>query len=232
MIASANIILLLRSVRVVPLVLLLAASGHAQNTGQGNGPSSSPVLPPAGGSAGPVPPELQQRMAVLAEIQSAIPPNDRRSAGTALQSAALAKARDKVRSGDLAAAGDFLTATNPFQAGTSQWHMDAAQRWLALAEDFSKGPDRQRTPTVVTRTLQHLDEAAELARRSGDTRGQADAKSTTGFLHERYRGDPNSAIASYKAALQLQPNDRGIREALTRLEKSLAILQARARSRK
>ena len=48
-----------------------------------------------------------------------------------------------------------------------------------------------------------------------------------GFIQQRYVGDPAAALASYRAALALSPNDKSIKENLDRLEKSDAILRAR-----
>jgi hypothetical protein len=81
----------------------------------------------------------------------------------------------------------------------------------------------------VTQLLRHTDQAELVARQVGNVAARAGAMSLAAYVHERFRGDVPTAIASLKAALILQPADPNIRETLNRLESSLAILQARSR---
>lgn len=198
---------------------------------QGKVPLPDWVLNPASGkSSTSLSPELQKKSDILRQLRTGDGPATPGDAPAHLQGRALADAKARVKNNDFAGAEDSLTVDNPFEPSTALWHLDTAQRWLTLAHDLSHEKDRSKLPAVVAQTLQHLDQAGSRAREKGDVHSQVTAKNSAAYLHERFRGDVGSAIASYRAALQLQPDDEPAREALDRLERSFANLQARARA--
>lgn len=177
-------------------------------------------------------PAQKRKLDIFTELGAGLDRAGTRDPAAYVRAQSFTKAKDSLKRNDLAAAESFLTALNPFEPNTGDWHFDAAQQWLALAGDLSRQSDRTHVPVVVTQTLQNLGRAEMIAREKGDTRLEASAKRTAGFLHDRYRGNPEAAIAAYRAALKLAPNDQPTQEALTRLERSLAVVQARTRNRK
>jgi hypothetical protein len=144
----------------------------------------------------------------------------------------LADAKTLVKSNSLAAAEAKLTSLNVAKANTADWHMETNHRLMQLADSFARDGQRSTVKSLVTQSLLHLDEAEKLAVAAKDLRGQAQAKSAAGKIHERYRGDPVTAISAYQAALKLTPGDKGIEEALDRLQRSYASAQARVKAPK
>jgi hypothetical protein len=177
-------------------------------------------------------PAQKRRLEVLNVLMAGI---DRLGAGDShafMETQSLAKAKDSLKRNDIAGAEEFLTALIPFDPNTANWHLDAAQRWLTVANDLSRQADRAQVPVAVAQAVHNAGQSEALARQNGDTRAEAAAKTTAGFIHERYTGNPVSAIAAYRAALTLNPNDQPTREALSRMERSFTVLQARFRTRK
>jgi tetratricopeptide (TPR) repeat protein len=144
----------------------------------------------------------------------------------------LADAKTLVKGNSLAAAEAKLTSLNVAKANTADWHMETNHRLMQLADSLARDGQRSTTKGLVTQSLQHLDEAEKLALAAKDVRGQAQAKAATGKIHERYLGDPVAAIAAYQAALKLTPTDKGIEEALDRLQRSYANAQAKVKAAK
>jgi hypothetical protein len=139
----------------------------------------------------------------------------------------LADAKGLAKKGDLAGVEQKLVALNLSKPGTSDWHMETTQRLMQTAGDLVREGSPKQVNAIVSQSLQHLDQAANLAKAAKDVRGQANAKVMTGFIQERFSGDAASAIASYQAALQLVPDDKATLEALDRLQKADANLRAK-----
>lgn len=144
----------------------------------------------------------------------------------------LADAKTLVKGNSLAAAEAKLTSMNVAKANTADWHMETNHRLMQLADSFARDGQRSTVKSLVTQSLLHLDDAEKLAVAANDLRGQAQAKSAAGKIHERYRGDPVAAISAYQAALKLTPSDKAIEEALDRLQRSYANALARVKALK
>lgn len=144
----------------------------------------------------------------------------------------LADAKTLVKGNNLAAAAAKLTSLNVAKANTGDWHMETNHRLMQMADSLARDGQRSTAKSLVTQSLQHLEEAEKLAVAAKDLRGQAQAKSAAGKIHERYRGDPVAAISAYEAALKLTPSDKAIEEALDRLQRSYANAVARVKALK
>lgn len=190
------------------------------------------VSPGAGTPAARLAPELEKKIGILVDLQQKGPAADPSAGLSDLEKAASGRAKDKVRNNDLAGAEEVFAAVNPFESGTGPWSMRAGHGWLGLAQEMSRERDLTKVPAAVTRALQHFDDAAARSRAKGDAAAESSARMSAGFVHERFRGDPASALASYRAAVQANPSDRAAKEALVRMEKSLANLRARLDGRK
>jgi hypothetical protein len=139
--------------------------------------------------------------------------------------AAIGAAKSAAKSGDLATAESALTQENIMAPGTGEWHLETANKLLELATELAReGGNNAAISPLATLVLQHLAAAAANAHTPGD---RAQAKAAAAIVYVRYVGDPTSAIASYQAALALAPNDPGIKQALARLQATLARAQAR-----
>lgn len=141
----------------------------------------------------------------------------------------LVDAKALAKGNNLSAAEQKLTTMNVAKANTADWHMETNHRLMQLADSLTREGQRTTTKALVTQSLQHLDEAEKLAKTAKEVRGQAQAKAAAGRIHERYRGDPVTAIAAYQAALQLTPDDKPMQEALDRLQRSYANAQAKVK---
>lgn len=135
-------------------------------------------------------------------------------------------AKDLAKSNNIAAAELVLTKTNAFQKDTPEWHFETTQKLLQTANDLSKEGKGTAVRALATQSLQRLNDAATATK---DNAVKAKAKADAAFIHDRYMGDPTTAIATYKAALQLAPTDKNVKEALERLEKADANLRAKIR---
>jgi hypothetical protein len=141
---------------------------------------------------------------------------------------AIGDAKALIKGNDLVAAEKKLTDANLSAPDTAAWSLETSTRLLQVAGELAReGTSKDKIPAVVVRTLQHLDTSPATALGKGDGRSQAQAKALAGFIHERYRGDLPSAIASYRAAAKLDPDDPAIRESLDRLERIEANLNAK-----
>lgn len=141
----------------------------------------------------------------------------------------VSEAKTQVKSGDTVGAARKLALANLSQADTAAWHLETTQRLMQVAGQLSREGNVRDTKTVVTESLRQLDQAASLAKTGKDSAGEARAHLAAGAIHDRFRGDPVAAIASYEAALRANPADAGAKEALERLKKSYANLLARGK---
>lgn len=139
-------------------------------------------------------------------------------------------AKGLAKGNNIAAAELALTKSNSFQKNTADWHFETTQKLLQAANDLSKEGKGSVAAVrgLAVQALQRLNDAAAATKDNGL---KAKAKSDSAFIHDRYMGDPTAAIASYKAALQLAPADKNIKEALERLEKADANLRAKIRAK-
>lgn len=190
-----------RSVAVL-LLCGLSEAGWSQPAHANGGPANVVTLPSA------------------ADLAKASP------LGAQASRAAIDSAKTLAKSNDLGAAEQALTKVSAFQANTPDWHVETTQKLVAVAHELSR--DGATSPATITalanKSLQHL---SQVETGSTDSRVKANAKAMAGFIQQRYVGDPAAALASYRAALALSPNDKSIKENLDRLEKSDAILRAR-----
>jgi hypothetical protein len=137
-------------------------------------------------------------------------------------------AKGFAKNNNIVAAEQVLTRGNAFAKDTANWHFETTQKLLQAAHDLSKEGKGNATAvrSLATQSLQRLSDAAAASK---DNAVKAKAKADSAFIHDRYMGDPTTAIASYKAALQLAPTDKNVKEALERLEKADANLRAKIR---
>ena len=121
------------------------------------------------------------------------------------------QARDAAKRDDAATAEQLLTALNRAPANTSWWHVETAQRLIQLAYDVPREGRSNVIPQIVARALQHLSTANSLA---GSAAQKASIQVLAGRIQERYLGDHVAALASYRAAQVLAPdNPQASREA-------------------
>ncbi len=210
------------------VALAFAGIGSAQPSVDGSAPGPTrpggPVdLPWLDTPSSRVPANVQKKLELLALDRSGA----KGSPAVGLAQAANQRAKQRILADDLAGATEAIEAAIPYERDTAAWHLDAARQWSAVADDLSRGALATKNADSIARTLSHLDQAAAQAQQKGDKRTQAAAKAAAAHIHERFRGDPAAALAGYRAALTLQPDDAMSRESLDRLERSLAILQAR-----
>jgi len=207
-----------RAMIAAGLVVACLSDGRAQNNGQSKNPPATSGIPSSGGIGGVTPNGIGN--GVIGKP------------GDVDIHQILSDAKILVKGNDLSGAELKLTASNATAANTASWHQETSQKLLQLAESFSHDGDKTNAATVVTQTLQHLDSAATLAQSKSDFVGVASAKALAGFVHERYRGDTASAIASYQAALVATPKSKAIQEQLERLQRADALLRARIQAKR
>jgi len=216
------------------------AQGNTQQTPASTGPGdvrlSSPATPnaqgvisaQANGSLAPLPAlAASARGAAMIELAArfeALRPDQ-----ITTQAQALDDAKARVKRGDAAGAAAKLAAFNFAKPNTAEWHMETHGRLMQLAEQFSRAGNTRDSKGVVIESLKQLGEAERVAKTAGDSVGQARAKSAAGVIHERYSGDPVSALVSYRVALQLDPLDQGTKEAYERLQRSYQSVLARTK---
>ncbi|MGH6628199.1 MAG: hypothetical protein ACREB3_00540, partial [Burkholderiales bacterium] len=97
-------------------------------------------------------------------------------------------------------------------------HLQMAQRYLQLAERSAVVADTRNTVKLATFALRETQLAANGT--SADQTGiVATAQELAGFICERFLGDPVSAKACYRAALQLNGQLDGARRNWERLNR-------------
>jgi hypothetical protein len=137
----------------------------------------------------------------------------------------MADAKSQAKKLDVNSAEQTLTKNNVFKANTPEWHQETTRKLLHLAHDLAReGNSTAAVTTLANQSLQHLSQMEALAK---DNPTKARAKAASAYIYERFSGDPTSAIAAYKAALLLAPDDAATKEALDRLEKADANLRAK-----
>lgn len=139
------------------------------------------------------------------------------------------EAKTLAKTGQLAAAEEVLAAQSKFQRGTEQWHFSTGQALTRVAADLSREGKGAESRTLATQAIQRFEQAASAAR---DNRARATFKVAAGQVQERFIGDAPAAIASYRAAVAANPDDKGAKEHLNRLENSYALLRARVPANK
>ena len=189
---------------------------------------------PPNAQAGPVPQAVQKRAEAFRQLQANGNPHaaPNGAATRAYHLEAIALAKTKVKNNDLDGAEEIVVVTSPFEAGSASWSLDNGNRLRILSEELATEGDQKHVQSLVPRCLRHLEDAFVQARQDADKGTQVAAKSSAAFVHERYAGDLPAAIADYKTALQVDPDNAVARESLARLERSLAILQERVQSHK
>ena len=156
-------------------------------------------------------------------------PATTQGAVTVIGDQARADLRNLALSGQLAAAEKAIGDRSGFERNSEHWHLDTGRELVRLAADVGKTGKSAVAGNVARSALQHLEQAATLAK---NDRTKASAKATAGYVNERYLGNTAAAIASYQAAVQLNPSDPAAKEHLDRLQNSYAILQTRLQAKK
>lgn len=139
------------------------------------------------------------------------------AAAQAAQAAALDDAKGLAKNGNLTAAEAKLGAVNRSKTGTANWHIELAQRLIQVADRLARDGDAAKASATAAQAKQHLDQADRLAT---DVVAHVTAKSIAGFVQERYLNDIDGAIASYKAAADLEPKAAAAAEAADRLTRT------------
>jgi hypothetical protein len=139
--------------------------------------------------------------------------------------ATIEDAKTAARLGNVVQAEQAVNTLNRAKPGTAAYFMASAQRLLELAEQISLEGRTDKVAPLASRALQNLAQAETYAKTAAV---QAQAKTLAGMIYERYFGDTDSALASYKAASQLSPGtaDRA-QEAAERLKRSDDNVKAR-----
>jgi hypothetical protein len=173
---------------------------------------------------------------LLENVRPSLPPNGGVSVppGVAAHDPRKANAEAKalINGNNINGAEEKLVVLNASKVDTSAWHFETAQRLVHLAEEMSREGNRSGVNALINQSLVRLEQAALVGRAERESKAEASAKTLAGRLHERYRGDITAALASYRSALLIDPNDAGAKEALQRLERASAMLQARFNSQK
>jgi hypothetical protein len=126
---------------------------------------------------------------------------------------------------NLVAAEAVLTALNKSKPNTAEWHMEAAQRLMQVAEALAREGHPANVTALAASAVTHLNQAQPLTK---NTRTQATAKSLEGSIQERYLADPTTALVSYQIAAQLSPaTATKATEAADRLQKTNDNLSAK-----
>lgn len=139
------------------------------------------------------------------------------AATQATQAAAIDAAKGLAKNGNLASAEAKLGAVNRAKPATAAWHIELAQRLVQVADRLARDGAVGKANATATQAMQHLDQADRMAT---DAVTHVTAKSLTGFIQERYLGDTDGAIASYKAAADLEPKATAAAEAADRLTRT------------
>lgn len=147
------------------------------------------------------------------------------TAQLAAERSAVANASQAAKRDDAATAEQFLLSVNRARPESASWHLESAQRLIQLAHDVPREGRTRVIPAFVESALQHLARADLLAT---NARQKAAIRSFTGLVYERFRGDHPAALASYRAAAALAPDNVLAVRAAERLQRTTDNLTARA----
>lgn len=142
---------------------------------------------------------------------------------------ALSDAKQLVKANRLADAEAMLSSGNRFTPSSSEWHLETCQKLGELARELAKDGEHDQVRQVAVKALQHLN---QVAGSTGNRRTRAKAKAAAAQIEESLLGDPAAAIASYTLAVQLDSSDKGIKEALDRLQAADTELRMRIQGNK
>lgn len=206
---------------------LFGQSAPAQGVKSGNETGqTTPATTPAGESKQETKTEQAKREELQAKL-SAARPDQVNSQAKALEDVRASAAR-----GEVSGISAKLAAFNQAKPDTAEWHLETTHQLLDLAEGFSRSGKRASSDALVGEALKALSASEAAARTAGDKAGEARAKGATARVQDRYQGDPVSALANYRAALELAPNDAGLKEAYDRLDRSYQNILARSAAKK
>lgn len=140
-----------------------------------------------------------------------------------------ADAKSFAKGGNPQAVEDTLTRSNKSLPNTAEWHVETMQKLTELARDLAREGGGSAIPGLATQALQHVTQANV---RTTDSHTKAQVQAIAAVIHEQIVGDPAAALAAYRAAVQLDPTDKGTKEALDRLERADAVLRSRIPAKK
>jgi hypothetical protein len=127
----------------------------------------------------------------------------------------MSRAQDLAHGNSVVATEQALVALNRTKPNSAAWHMETAQRIIQIVEQLSRSGKLASLPALADSALKHLTQAETLAK---DARIKAAAQELAGFVHERFRGNREAALASYEAAVKLSPGSGRASEAAGRLK--------------
>lgn len=209
--------------QAVIFVCFFLSAATGQQTGAPQSSASSPISVLHGdgtpASVAELPASL--RNAVIRRDASVAPPSSTTEQSSIDDAKAFAKTKD------FDGVEKALTRSNLARPNTAGWHFETTRKLLETARQMTQGGDLAPSAELSSRALQHLAMAEAAAK---DSRTKAQAKSQAAFIQLRYRGDLSTAIATYEAAAQLDPGNRGIQEALARVKETSALLEARVKA--
>jgi hypothetical protein len=224
---------------LVPARAQNAASGNAATNTAGNVNAPVSVLPaPVKSTPAPPATDVLSSMghpvvagkapaALVASLAKADPitgPVD----ANAPDRKAIDDAKTLVKAGNVAAAEQALTKRNLAKPNTAEWDMETTQKLVQTAQELAHDGNSSSVPALATLSLQHL---SEVGTRSKNAQMQSRAKSQAAYIYARFVGDTPSAIASYQAAVQLDPTDVASQQALDRLQSAEANLRAKIKAK-
>lgn len=117
-----------------------------------------------------------------------------------------------------------VTALASAPASSPRWHTEIALHLLAVVHRAPRTGRCDILTPLVTSAIGHLNQA-ELT--SISTREKASSKALLGIIYERFRGDMDAAIVSYRAAAALDPQHTPAIQAAQRLERTRENIRLR-----
>lgn len=127
---------------------------------------------------------------------------------------AIADAKVSAKNGDLASSEATISTLNRATQGSADWHTQMSSLLLHLADDLSREGSAGSIPSITSSCVRHLEIAFSLA---ASAASKAGIKMAEGFIEERYAGELPAALANYKEAAVLAPDNVAIKLALARL---------------
>jgi tetratricopeptide (TPR) repeat protein len=213
-----------------------SAGGTTKTAGNGNVPVSDSPVPakstPAVSSTVLLsslgrPVEADKIPAALVASLVKADPNTGPVDKNTLDRKAIDDAKTLIKAGNVAAAEQALTKRNRAKPNTAEWHAETTQKLVQTAQELAREGNSSSIADLATLSLQHLNEVGAL---SQNAQVKAHAKSQAAYIYARFVGDTPAAIASYQAAVKLDPTDVAAQQALERLQNSEANLRARIKS--